>query len=91
MNSIINSKLDELDELVEKYPESFPLSVVADFLNMNENGLRAALMRGNVPFGFGYQKSDEGYRVFVIPTVTFYMWFTNTNGRSALRVHSQSK
>lgn len=74
-------KLDELEKLVKKHPSKIPLSEVATFLEMNEEGLRAALMRGNVPFGFGYQKQDGAYRVFVIPTVPFYLWYTQTNAK----------
>lgn len=82
----IKKKLEELEELVVKYPTKMPLKVVANFLDMNEEGLKAALTRGNVPFGFGYQKNDEGYRVLIIPTVTFYLWYTNCNAQMVLRV-----
>lgn len=81
----IKEKLQELEYLVKKYPGKMPLKVVAEFLEMNEDGLKAALMRGNVTWGFAYQKSDEGYRVMVIPTVTFYLWYTNSNAREILR------
>lgn len=83
MNEIVK-KLQELEALAEKHPSRLPLRAVADFLDMNEEGLKAALMRGNAPFGFAYQKEDGGYRVIVIPTVTFYLWYTNTNGRMVL-------
>lgn len=81
---IIKKQLTKLLDLVEKYPVKMPLSVVAEFLEMNEEGLKAGLMRGNVPFGFGYQKDDGGYRVFVIPSVPFYLWYTNTTGQMLL-------
>lgn len=77
----IQQNLQELELLVEKYPRKIPLKAAADFLGMNEEGLKAALMRGNVPFGFAYQKTDGAYRVIVIPTTTFYLWYTNTNAR----------
>lgn len=80
----IKEKLNELEELVARHPVSLPLKVVAEFLHMNEEGLKAALSRGNVPFGFAYQKNDGGYRVNVIPTVTFYLWYTNCNARMIL-------
>lgn len=76
----IKLKLKQLEELVKKYPLKIPVTVVADFLDINKDGLLAALMRGNAPFGFAYQKDDGGYRVPVIPTVKFYLWYTNTNG-----------
>jgi hypothetical protein len=80
----IQERLRELENIVQKYPTKIPTRVAADFLSMNEEGLKAALMRGNVPFGFGYQKDDGGYRVLVIPTVTFYLWYTNTNARMVM-------
>ena len=84
MNEILK-KLKELDDLVEKHPEKIPLSEAAKFLDMNEEGLKAALMRGNAPFGFAYQKTDGAYRVAIIPTVTFYLWYTNCNAQMIMR------
>lgn len=80
----VKKKLEDLEKLAEKYPSKLPLREVAEFLEMNEEGLKAALMRQNTPFGFAYQKEDGGYRVFVIPTVPFYLWYTNTNGRQIM-------
>lgn len=81
----IKRKLEELEELVEKHPQKIPLKEAAEFIGMNEEGLKAALMRGNAPFGFAYQKGDGAYRVMVIPTVTFYLWYTNTNAQMVLK------
>ena len=83
--SIIKDKLKKLDELVEKYPTKVPVQEVADFLDINLTGLRSALARNNTPFGFAYQKEDGGYRVMVIPTVTFYLWFTNTRAQMVFK------
>jgi hypothetical protein len=69
---IIKKKIKELECLVEKYPTKLPLKAVVEFLGMNEEGLKAALLRQNTPFGFGYQKEDGGNRVFIIPTVIYY-------------------
>lgn len=82
---IIRQQLEELENLVKQYPRKIPLGVAADFLDMNEEGLKAALMRGNAPFGFAYQKTDGAYRVMVIPTVTFYLWYTNTTGQMVMQ------
>ena len=82
---VIRKKLEELEALVEKNPHKIPLSEAAKFLDMNEEGLKAALMRGNAPFGFAYQKNDGAYRVMVIPTVTFYLWYTNSNAQMILK------
>lgn len=80
----IKRKLEELEELVKKHPQKIPLREASAFLGMNEDGLKAALMRGNTPFGFAYQKEDGAYRVMVIPTVTFYLWYTNTSAQMIL-------
>lgn len=82
---VILKKLKELEALVERHPQKLPLSEAAKFLDMNEEGLKAALMRGNAPFGFAYQKNDGAYRVMVIPTVTFYLWYTNSNAQMILK------
>ena len=81
----IKKKLEELEALVAKHPQKIPLKEAAEFLGMNVDGLTAALMRGNTPFGFAYQKADGGYRVPVIPTVTFYLWYTNTTAQMVLK------
>lgn len=80
----IRKKLEELEALVTRYPTKLPLKPVADFLEMNEEGLKAALMRGNAPFGFAYQKEDGGYRVIIIPTVKFYLWYTNMSAQMVM-------
>ena len=82
--TIIKEQLIKLEELVKKYPIKLPLKEVAELLDMNVLGLRSALMRGNAPFGFAYQKDDGGYRVMVIPTVKFYLWFTNSTAQMVL-------
>ena len=84
MNPIVN-KLNELEKLIEKHPNKIPLADAAKFLDMNEEGLKAALMRGNAPFGFAYQKNDGAYRVAVIPTVTFYLWYTNSHAQMIMQ------
>lgn len=83
MNNI-QRRLVELDAMVEANPRLLPVKDVAEFLGVNAEGLKAALMRKNVPFGFAYQKEDGGYRVPVIPTVPFYLWYTNQNGRNVM-------
>ena len=76
----ILEKISELHTILERYPHKMPLTVAADFLEMNTEGLMAALMRGNTPFGFAYQKQNGGNRVAVIPSATFYLWYTNVHG-----------
>ena len=81
---VIKQKLAELERIVREHPLKIPLEVAADFLGIGREGLMAALMRGNAPFGFAYQKQDGGYRVPVIPSVSFYLWYCNTTGQDVL-------
>lgn len=81
---LIKQKLAELEEIVRANPLKIPIDVAADFLGINREGLMAALMRGNAPFGFAYQKQDGGYRVPVIPTVSFYLWYSNATGMDVM-------
>ena len=81
---LVKNKLLELEELCEKHPTKIPCEEVAKFLDLDVTCLRSALTRGNTPFGFGYQKKDGGNRAFVISTVTFYLWYTNTTAQMVL-------
>ena len=40
----------------------------------------AAVEQGKCPFAYSWQKDIRGYRAFKIPTVTFYLWYTNCHG-----------
>ena len=82
---IVKKKISELEKLVEENPLRLPTKAVANFLGINEEGLKAALTRGNAPFGFAYQKTDGAYRVMVIPSVKFYLWYMNTTGQQVMR------
>ena len=81
---VIKERLAALEGIVREHPLQIPLAVASEFLGVNAEGLKAALMRGNAPFGFAYQKKDGGYRVPVIPTITFYLWYTNTTGQEIM-------
>ena len=58
-----------------RYPIYLPLSVVAKFLNMKPEGLRACIKQGRCPFGLGYEVDDKS--AFKIPTETFFLWYTH--------------
>ena len=65
----------KLQEMLKRYPVYLPLSVVAKFLNMKPEGLRACIKQGRCPFGLGYEVDDKS--AFKIPTETFYLWYTH--------------
>lgn len=84
MNSVIKipkpiaDNLDELMKLCEEFPLKIPLTQVAEFLGADDEGLRSAAEKGQLPFGFAWQKNIRGNRAFCIPTVTFYLWYTQS-------------
>ena len=67
----IITKLDELEQLCEE---------CAAFLGMAGESLRACLEHGSCPFGLGWLKKNAHNRAFYIPTLTFYLWVTQSAG-----------
>ena len=76
----IKEKLSELNKLVEQYPLTIPVIVAANFLGMDKDSLRACLFTGNCPFGVGWVQHLKSNRAFCIPTVPFYLWYTQGIG-----------
>ena len=72
----IDDRLEELNELCDRYPESIPTHAAAGFLRIHPENLKACIETGNCPFAFYWKKNIDGYRAFKIPTVTFYIWYT---------------
>jgi hypothetical protein len=73
--AIINN-IEKLNKLVEDNPLYLPVTDVACLLGMGAENLRACLEQRSCPFGFSWQKTLKGYHSFKIPTVPFYMWYT---------------
>ncbi len=72
--TVLQSRLSELNRLVQEHPQDIPLPEVARFLNVDKEGLRRCIETGKCPFGISWQKSINGNRAFKIPSLTFYMW-----------------
>jgi hypothetical protein len=72
----IENKLIELNQLIEQNPQFIPLTECAAFLGAKSDGLRTSIERGQCPFGISWQCVGAANRAFKIPTVTFYMWYT---------------
>ena len=70
----ITNKLDELNQLCEKYPSKIPVRECAAFLGLEDESLR------HCPFGLGWLKKNAHNRAFYIPTLTFYLWVTQSAG-----------
>lgn len=74
---VIKQRIEELNQLCEKHPQYIPIKEAARFIGANEAGLREMIFKGQCPFGIAWQKDVKGNRVFKIPTIKFYLWFTN--------------
>lgn len=73
-------KLQELRELCDANPDYLSIGDVAKFTASREDGIRSSIELGNCPFGFCWQRNRGGNKAFKIPTVTFYLWYTQQNG-----------
>ena len=76
----IEDKLEQLNVLVNEHPLFIPLPATATFLGMDAEGLRSSIEKGQCPFGLGWQKNLRGNKAFKIPTVPFYLWYTQGVG-----------
>ena len=72
--SILESRLDELEHLVEQYPLYIPVLAAAELLHLKPEALRASIEQGRCPFGFCWKLGDR--MAYKVPTVTFINWFT---------------
>ena len=54
VSTTITTKLAELEQLCEKYPQKIPIEECAAFLGMAPASLRASVEQGNCPFGLGW-------------------------------------
>lgn len=80
MPPVLIGKYNEINQLVEEYPEFIPIPVLAKFLHTNAEGLRYSIENGQCPFGIAWQKSIRGNKAFKVPTLTFYLWYTQCAG-----------
>jgi len=78
----VTEKLLRLNELTERYPEYIPISVAAEFLNMDGRSLKSYLMQP-YSFGMGWRRDGAQNRGFKIPTAKFYLWYRNLTGKEA--------
>lgn len=72
--SILKSRLDELEQLVEQYPLYIPVLAAAELLHIKPEALRASIEQGRCPFGFCWTLG--GRMAYKLPTITFVNWFT---------------
>ncbi len=72
----ILAKMEQLNQLIEAYPNYLPLPKCASFLGVDDNGLRRAIETNQCPFGLAWKRPDAANRAFKIPTLTFVAWYT---------------
>ena len=74
---ILKERLNELEELVKKYPIDIPIIEAAKFLHMHPESLRYAIIQGTSGFAsLAWQKPGAKNRGFLIPTIAFYQALT---------------
>lgn len=66
---------EKVEKLLEQYPVNIPTRVVADFLKIDVNSVRAIIECGNV--GLSWRKTGKMNTSYVIPTATFLRWYLN--------------
>lgn len=71
MNEIIKSKLEQLEQLVERYPDAIPVPEAAKYCGIDPQTLRDAIDAGTCPFGWA--KTGRHRKGYVILTVQFYL------------------
>lgn len=76
----IKTKITELNQLAEQYPDVIPLPEAARFMKISPEGLRAYLDNNAVPFGMTWQQMGAVNKAYKIPTVRFYAWYRNGLG-----------
>ncbi len=82
--------VDQLREIIAKYPRTIPLPVVAEFLGIGQNSLRISIEQGHFTWGICWQSPNRasggrypGKRGYKILSVPFWMAFTNNAGYAA--------
>ena len=73
-------RLTALNDLVAQHPLYIPVTALAEFLSMDPASLRSSIDTGNCPFALGWQKDIKGYKAYKVPTVPFYLWYTQGVG-----------
>ncbi|MFZ2538550.1 MAG: hypothetical protein WAX04_06570 [Oscillospiraceae bacterium] len=89
----IEKQLEKLNIIVCKFPQYIPVDIVATFLGAKKEGLRVCIENGHCPFGLVWQSKvptfnaqgekigmHTGRKAYKIPTVTFYLWYTQGAG-----------
>ena len=77
MPEALRDKLSALNELAQTYPDKIPLPVVAHFMGLADEGIRAYIDNNPNAFGMSWQQLGAVNRAYKIPTMRFYAWYRN--------------
>lgn len=64
---------NKIDELIQNYPVSLPVSAIADFLCCDCASVRAAIE--NKMYGMAWKKAGKSNHGYLIPTAQFIRWY----------------
>ena len=67
----------KVEEIINKYPKQIPVPVIAEFMGMDKNSLRAAIDGGAL--GISWCKSGKLAKGYCIPTGKFVYWWFGQN------------
>ena len=73
---VIEENLSALDNLVQRNPLYISVKDAADFLHIKPEGLRNSIERGLCPFALCWKLGES--KAYKIPTVPFYLWYTQS-------------
>lgn len=86
MNKALNDRMQEVSEIVSKYPRKVPATVVADFFGIEVESLRKSIEQKKCPFAIGWEtiiEYSENYKTQkkynAISTLAFAAFATGGN------------
>ncbi len=85
MPKSIQTRISQLNELVDKYPETIPLLECAKFLKISDEGLRRAIILGKIPGSVYWKQSGKENFAYKIETLPFYLWQSQANPYQSIR------
>ncbi len=68
-------QIDQLNQLVKKYPKKMPLQVAAEFMGLSEHDFRALAETQRCAFAQSWTKPGSNYRQTYIGTLPMYLWY----------------
>ncbi len=73
IKAFIDNDLNKIDKLIEENPIRMTVKTTAQFLNVDEDSVRAAIECG--AFGFAWRKAGKVSKAYCVPTAQFVRWY----------------